>query len=478
MKSRRWGLASAAMLLATVGAQHPPEPARFPSSLSALDEVSKKVIPGFPDPAGVQALRESGTPDAIRSHAWKLFAGLVLNSTGKPLWDSWPTEADVEATAPNCAAPAQLMRDSVLTETSALRLAQNLKTPEQFGIGSPRSQGQQPQFAEILFNPSAASQISKMIRGTRSCSLADALSRLAGNDHKGSLNIPDLPPDAIAVKTIWELIPGPGHGSPLVKQISVWDPVRIKPLPGASDEYPPVSQWNTAIAIDTSQDSCDPSHDYSGGEVPLACFYYQDISPEEEQVIMHQAFVVHNPTNEGVVPYRLILLGFHVITREIRQWTWQTYYWSNAAFGADAVRQKGNPWTTGRDPRWSHYVMDTTLGGPGNRSPKTLPPVFNPYLEGVQLHGATSNCINCHQYAVYHMKPPAPPSPTGYSLAQRTPHNAPTSAEVSQYMENGLATSFLWTFADINQPMTSAPGIPDTFIDFFNSIQKIGTPRP
>ncbi len=110
-----------------------------------------------------------------------------------------------------------------------------------------------------------------------------------------------------------------------------------------------------------------------------------------------------------------LLVAMHVTTKEITNWTWQSFYWTprtdDPLVGADRPRSIRAP--------WSHYNQVTAYFMTPKNDPKGQPWVaFNPYLEtdlagtakmpgGVQVAwtGVDSNCMSCHRMAAWKPKP-------------------------------------------------------------------------
>jgi hypothetical protein len=110
-----------------------------------------------------------------------------------------------------------------------------------------------------------------------------------------------------------------------------------------------------------------------------------------------------------------LLVAMHVTTKEITNWTWQSFYWTprtdDPLVGADRPRSMGEP--------WSHYNQVSAYFMTPRNEPKGQPWVaFNPYLEtdlsgtakmpgGVQVAwtGVDSNCMSCHRMAAWKPKP-------------------------------------------------------------------------
>lgn len=110
-----------------------------------------------------------------------------------------------------------------------------------------------------------------------------------------------------------------------------------------------------------------------------------------------------------------ILTGMHVSTREIDNWTWQTYWWSmNPPAIPEAVKSRIKPPFDNYEVQVGYSYMEGPAKGAkateGN--PNSLPVVcFNPYLEAGfgnstfapfknQL-GIESNCMTCHRAAAF-----------------------------------------------------------------------------
>ncbi len=129
-----------------------------------------------------------------------------------------------------------------------------------------------------------------------------------------------------------------------------------------------------------------------------------------------------DPADDEIVTIRLRngstyrLAGLHVMTKELRHWTWITLFWSdrpNLDFGEDrpqAIRDL--------DPVWSHYKMcvvvdyEEDADDPGAGLEELYPSLAaalratptesaswcsNPYVEEGRGNART-NCIGCHQH--------------------------------------------------------------------------------
>ena len=107
------------------------------------------------------------------------------------------------------------------------------------------------------------------------------------------------------------------------------------------------------------------------------------------------------------------LVALHVVTKEVRDWTWITLFWSDAPktdFGADRPATIRGPWTSykmcavvdydekddGSHDSAGDASLAASLAVTRSQGPRTW--CSNPYLEK-GAHNATTNCIGCHQHA-------------------------------------------------------------------------------
>lgn len=148
-----------------------------------------------------------------------------------------------------------------------------------------------------------------------------------------------------------------------------------------------------------------------------------------------------------------LLVGMHVTTKEITNWTWQSYYWtpnpkqpgapsSNLAASLRPTQIKG---AAANYACVAAYVMLTPNNAPNNIATGSMFS-YNPYLEGGfgpsvfgyrntynqnYTYGVQSNCMSCHALAI--------PSPAGqYSTDQSINLKGP-------YFNNQVSLDFAWS---------------------------------
>jgi hypothetical protein len=100
----------------------------------------------------------------------------------------------------------------------------------------------------------------------------------------------------------------------------------------------------------------------------------------------------------------LILLGVHIITREVPDWLWTTFWWTpepkHEPFASDQIA------AISRDPVWRHFALDVAADtdlpqAAGRKDGKAHKVAFNPYLEAPQRQGTYTNCLSCHARSLW-----------------------------------------------------------------------------
>jgi hypothetical protein len=111
-----------------------------------------------------------------------------------------------------------------------------------------------------------------------------------------------------------------------------------------------------------------------------------------------------------------VLVGAHITTKALPDWTWATFWWHDGPSDAPAE-------VTGAA---RHYRMCAAF--------EAGEPCFNPWLEGRFPDGDTSSCLTCHQRAVV--------GATDY-----LPVTHGRLAPDDPYFRGRLATDFVWSIA-------------------------------
>ena len=162
------------------------------------------------------------------------------------------------------------------------------------------------------------------------------------------------------------------------------------------------------VYTDTSfQTRLGPNTFYKPKVVSINDFYHRKISAGEldsmdtvDRAILDQsAYWCYNRPFKG--GDYIALIAMHVITKEMPEWTLQTFWWSDEptvedskyAKARDSVANPPNP------TAFNHYMMVSVYGQ--ETLPKTgtygeWPLSFNPYIELAAAHPIRTSCRNCH----------------------------------------------------------------------------------
>jgi len=303
--------------------------------------------------------RDRGDVVAIRAHAWDLWTQLAVG-------DRWATWAATEQLFQH-AAPAR----------------PRFRTPRPFMNSGALDVETLPVMFDVRFDPHGAQHVASHQLGSRA--------------HLAALAVfPAFPSDATAVKLTWFAIHAHTPTS-----MPIWDgePMRDG---GNADRT-----WQRTITVDP---------DGATG-VPLSAFIYREL---EESDLSSARIASHDPTLAA--GDFVALVAAHVTTKEIPDWTWQTYWWHDhpdeGRFAA------GRP--ADLHGAASHYLMDATYS--------TDAPCFNPWLEARFPDGLESNCVTCHQRAVV-------------GAADYLPVTHGRLRTDDPYFTHHVATDFLWSVA-------------------------------
>lgn len=176
-----------------------------------------------------------------------------------------------------------------------------------------------------------------------------------------------------------------------------------------------------------------------------------------------------------------ILVAMHVTTKEISNWTWQTYYWTPTPENPGAPSSKLARSLMPKEVKGAarHYAANAAyvMTTPNNSAAATAGTMFgfNPYLEGGfgpstftanqqfpnLKYGMQSNCMSCHAMAVAIANPPAANFVNLYNTDEFVDINGAT-------FKNRVRVDFAWSIQQnvINDATpyygdsTAGPGTP------------------
>lgn len=410
--------------------------------------VNPQDIPsGFDFPANEQTLleiRDTENVTKMREHAWNVWAGLTQPATGgEAIWETWYSGKETFDPA------------STLQGAADRVVQRNFQTPRQ----SDATTGASPQAAGAsllsftLFSKATRTHIRGNGLNTKA-SLTSANNAFTNATPIEDRKVMDFPREAISLKIVW----WPVMGDKLTAA-PVWDFKPENPPEDGND----FDTWERFVAID-AQRTVIPSDETAdvvfrgvskpdSHVVPLSSFYHFKIETPEQL----QALTDSRRTREAVrmsfgatrspkLGDYLVMVCFHYTTKEIPDWVWTTLWWhdkpNDGPYAMDRLSS-----VTGV---WRNYLMDTNLSMDTPREFDGTPNVnYNPWLEArfkgsptdPSANGLTSNCMTCHQRAVW---PPVGFTPITRGAAQA---NDPI-------FTNSMKTDFLWSiiFESFPQP--------------------------
>ena len=330
----------------------------------------------FPAPEAQQLrLRDREDVAAMRAHGWAVLAGVTRPAGGgTPAFARWPSLSDAFARGPS------------------------FRRIDQIETGMPVRQGAgAPMMMRVQFNAPAYRHI-RARRLFRRATLAAINAGFAADTPTERRAIAPFPRDSLAIKTVWTVV----HAD-RPTPVSVWD--------GAGEAEP--AAWPRTVTV-------------GPGGVPLSRFHHLPIAAADLETIR----AIDPSAQAGD---HLVLLAIHLTTREIPDWIWATWWWHD--------RPDAGPFAAGRPAAlggaWRNYLMDVAYSAETPREADGgANAVFNPYLE-TSPGGHASNCMACHQGAVWTPTGPAPFLPV--TRGARPPDDP--------RFRTGTRLDFMWSIA-------------------------------
>ena len=399
---------------------------------------------------------------AQRAHAWRLWAALntpsrsVAYGQRLPVWQTWYASSNVY--------------QGILRGTQRRSFACcGLRLPAQNVLEHEKVDGDEPAvtMAFVKFNRPAAEFI--IANGYDKQSTLQALNRSYDAQHAPVTvrEIRPFPRKAVAIKLTFWLIKG--HG---ITPLPYWDPAYAPPANGQTPNH---LTWRDCVAVDadgrlpegrTVRVNCNGKLQ-AARVVHLSRFYaYRLTDPADvattalfaKHLSMHtdQEHVVTGAFIPQIGDY-LALTAMHVTTKEIPDWTFQTFWWTPfphaEPFGSDRPAIVRAP--------FDNYDMCNAYSVETPVTPAGGPHIcFNPYLEADlgptkryvmdntqmpadPMAGTRSNCMACHSRAAWPPKMDPPYSPGTSNMGRvYNPGYVPRNAS---YYRGITTTDFLWS---------------------------------
>jgi hypothetical protein len=410
----------------------------------------------------------------VREHGWELYRDVVSPATEGcpsskvPLWLSWATKMEVFPA--HGARGAQREINAIASTTLGIdrtiqRLLSEAGKPSSPGgnqvpgtgnrASSAKNAHLQPVDLNTLFP-----QGPFVVPGTKKRTFFSSAYYNPAAEHSALAKARDLmmaahksvpsevedptPPEAIIVKPIWL----PIQNDTLMACVPVWNPGAVPTDLGGYDS----TDWPEQLRVSTAQLQPNSMETCKSGLVPTVSvdeFFHMKITSSNvnELQLAVPATIGPRLVQEGNVA---LLVGLHVISKEVKSWSWNTYWWEPQKYrnsGPAAGRPK-------LDSPWSNYVMSASLDEARNPTSEAdgkcdVGAIYNPYQE-VQipptgplitvcgkptgLGGLASNCRSCHSLASY--------------IAAPVVTIQPPADWLRKYFSDKTRTGFLWSMPD------------------------------
>lgn len=410
------------------------------------------LVPGFSFPADSNtiygwmnntAYRYNYDSTSVYNHAWGIWAGLTAQSgqvfanDSLRIYETWLGITDVQS---------QMINGRKTCDGATKDMRAALSAPHQFGHGLSAinrralltTQGSSISdpisfWVTVAYNPDATcyaftNQILKQ-------SVLDTYSKPGGIG-----NIPAFPNNAITIKPSYFV----GQANNGLIRIPVW------PGPPPTPQGYGPNAWNKCVYADVSNkqptnkiavpaDTTNLSPDVvAAATVNLNDFIHFAV---DQQMANHMNRADSTEGLQGsgraVAGEIAILVAMHVATKEISNWTWQTYYWAHNPANPDlpSSRLAASLRPSQLQGPASHYALATAYAMVLPNQPITggtntgVQPMlaYNPYLEAIfkgttpddplgdfnmksvlipgKQFGVQTNCMSCHAMASESNKP-------------------------------------------------------------------------
>jgi hypothetical protein len=430
------------------------------------------VVPGFKFPEDTATIYSWITPKydstKVYNHAWGLWAGLTASSgetyQGDSLlvYQTWLGIGEIQTIIKNGVTDENSLK--VKNRRTLLSLPNQVKDAQKFEkrlhLLKVKSDTISEAWTSVSYDPAAAAHVVKNQLLKQS-----VLNKYVINNGIGA--IPAFPTNAITVKPVYFV----GHKRDKLMRIDVWHGLPPSPI-----GFPP-SAWHSYVYADpkNSQTPNKPlvpvtvqnptKSQIAAATCNLSDFINFKLDTVTAAYINQQQGPVQGVTAQtGDVA---ILVAMHVTTREIHNWTWQTFYWapnpavpfapsSNLAATLRPAQLKGAAGHYAAVSAYTEVLPNQPIIGGTN---KGVTPVigFNPYLEALfdsgdfstpnQLnpkyqYGIQTNCMSCHALATVSQS-------VGYSTDQYISMN-------DTIYKNTVQLDFAWSIQSAIIPDTAS----------------------
>ena len=437
------------------------------------------VVPGFnfpEDSLKIYKWLNTQETTSITKHAWGIWAGLTSNSDQiykkdtLLIYQTWLGISDI---ATLCATP-KTSGGSDFTKSTREKLDFPHQLSHHFGTPQSPTLANPGFFVSVSYDPNASKFALENLLLNQSTINKSLVTNKIGK-------IKPFPAKSITIKPTYYI----GKTKDGLIRIPAWN----GPSENLNQVFAP-SQWNSYIFADVSNSQpkgkiaipCDSlvTTPPKQSIVNLNEFIHYSIDAEAAAYITKQQGATPineaNGTSKPVVAGDLaILVAMHVATKEISNWTWQTFFWTTNPAKPDFPSSQ---WEAALQPKQlkgaaAHYALSTAYAMVWPNQPITggtnvgVTPIigYNPYLEpGLQApfgnknnldsayqYGMQTNCMSCHAMAT-----------ANASTAKNNLNNLPSSLSYTadQYVDmndtifkNWVQLDFAWSINNNLNPV-------------------------
>lgn len=429
------------------------------------------IPPGYDFPAErevLQAYADAYDVAAMRTHSWHVWAGMTTDSSSSlhgeplPIWETWcGTDETFDKTCGTLTRPSRQFIQPRQVDHPAL-------------ASGPDTAGEIAVVSFNKFNPSMAGFVATLHPGpggveydysgqTPGKTIQDLNAAWPAGTPTADRKIVDtpyVPPSpgqqgvaAMELKPVFFLVKGSGGLTP----VPFWQGASVSTKPSV----PTPETWTTCVLFDPSQPAyeqgyqlraatqaeidqavpasglaCDSgSYKYS----PLGQIYHFEMDAAEAA-----AFTKAQGDSQGITAEAgdfAVLVAMHVNTKEIVNWTWQTFWWQAGENAPNDFPGGIANQTSDVQDEWTQYAMCSNYLQTQGVNSTQMDVCFNPYLEtafGVQ-GGLQSNCMSCHGQAIVGGSP-------GYPKT----YDTPIEFNSGPYYAEATSTDFSWAIQEHN----------------------------
>lgn len=499
--SRNAALAAALAVTATgckKGNKPPPPPA--PIDAAPIDApppagvpiLAVDIPPGFNYPgdrAEIQAWADTWSLSKITAKAWDLWGGMTSNTEQKsdgvllPVWETWC--GDDEVFGKRCGKglrPSRAFHNARQLAHSGnptdLRLASfnkfnpvmaaYLMTPQPGPGGVTYDYTQQTSLAALNAAWPAGTSIADR-------TVQEAPYQPTSGDKQGAAGI-EIKPVMYLVKQrglspvpLWQGVAG------AIASTNPNSPSDCSKGPSPAC-HPSPNLWTTCVLIDPSNAGgaetapvpATPDQIAAANQglvklfacktflyAPLGTIYNVKMTAEEAAAFDKAQGPVTGEDHAVAGDYA-VLTAMHVNTKEIANWTWQTFWWQPGGDPPNNFPGSKQGMTDKINGLWRNYAMCTAYDQTAGQKSKAIHVCFNPFLEtssGIP-DGTQSNCMSCHGTATVG----AIASGTITTLSYPATYQKPIDFKKDPMFATFTRTDFSWAIPqDAAPPAAAAP---------------------